>query len=155
MDDPVKNKTRKRRGTPAVPAQPLETGKTTASVADGHGGDAPDAAANQSHDQAAAKAPAHESHSPAAGDPADKNEPEPTSKAARPRLVRDSFALPKADHALLADLKNACQQEGIAVKKSQLLRVAVGLLRGLDAASLAQMVASLPATKPAVRRKGK
>jgi hypothetical protein len=69
--------------------------------------------------------------------------------------VRASFALPRQDHELLAELKEACRQEGIAVKKSQLLRVALGLLRQTDRAEVKQMVAQLPATKPARRGKGK
>jgi hypothetical protein len=135
MDDSVKNnKARKRRG------KPLEIGNTTATVAGGHGGDEPVVAANQSNHEAAPSAPAAESG----------NKPERKS-----RLVRASFALPKEDHALLAELKEACRQDSIAVKKSQLLRVALGLLRQHDRADIAQMVAKLPATKPARGGKGK
>jgi hypothetical protein len=67
--------------------------------------------------------------------------------------VRAGFALPKMDHATLAELKTACRQDGAPVKKSQLLRVAIALLRELDRGALAQMVQALPPTKKA--RKGK
>jgi len=134
MDEPVKNnKGGKRRGTPA-----LEIDNTT------HGGDKPDPAANQARH---GDAPADETSSAA-----DKVAPEAKAKARKARLVRASFALSRDDHATLAELKAACREGGAAVKKSQLLRVAVGLLREVDRGALAQMVEALPPTKKA--RKG-
>jgi hypothetical protein len=140
MDETVKNnKGGKRRGAPAP-----EPGKTTATVAGAHGGDAP--AANEP----APGKPAPARESGAASQPA----PAPASGSAKKaRLVRASFALPRMDHAMLAELKAACRQDGAAVKKSQLLRVAIGLLRELDRGALAQLVQALPPTKNA--RKGK
>jgi hypothetical protein len=148
MDDPVKNsKARKRRGAPGAPTKPLEIGNTTATVADGHRDDAPIVAANQERHEPAPPEAAPDTLPPkqAAGD----------APARKSKLVRASFALPKQDLALLADLKEACRQEGITVKKSQLLRVALGLLRQCDPAGLARIIAQLPATKPARRGKGK
>jgi hypothetical protein len=147
MDDSVKNKARKRRGAATAPTKPPEIGNTTATVAGGHGGDEPVVAANQSrHEPVQAE--------PAPGASAAKEDSGKTPER-KSRLVRASFALPKEDHALLDDLKEACKQDGIAVKKSQLLRVALGLLRQCDRAGLAQMVAQLPATKRARGGKGK
>lgn len=51
-----------------------------------------------------------------------------TIKPAKARMVRDSYAMPEADHALLAELKKSCQQSGEKVKKGELLRVALHLL---------------------------
>lgn len=156
MDDTVKNnKTRKRRAAPAAPAQPLEIGNATATVAGEFGGEPPAAAANQSHHETTPAGPAQEAASPAVNAPAEEQAPGKKTKSAKPRLVRGSFALSEDDHAMLADLKKACQQEGIAIKKSELLRVAIGLLRQVDTASLAHIIASLPPTKRAKDRKGK
>jgi hypothetical protein len=153
MDDPVKNnKTRKRRGAPGAPAKPLEIGNTAATVAGSHAGEAPEVAANQSHHETMPPESAPSEPAPSAPTPNEVSGKTPERKR---RLVRASFALPKQDHALLAELKEACRKDGIAVKKSQLLRVALGLLRQADRAGLAQMVAQLPATKPARRGKGK
>lgn len=73
----------------------------------------------------------------------------PASKG-KVKLVRASFSLPKEDHAALADLKQAVRETGVDAKKSQLLRVAVGLLREVEPARLAQLVAALA---PAHKRK--
>jgi hypothetical protein len=64
----------------------------------------------------------------------------------RVKTVRDSFAVPKDDHATLAALKEACRAHGVRAKKNQLLRVAIGLLRDVEPARLAQLVAALPPT---------
>lgn len=68
----------------------------------------------------------------------------------RVKLVEARFSLPKEDHATLAELKVALRGDGVDVKKSQLLRVAVGLLRETDPARVAQLVAALA---PAKKRK--
>lgn len=60
--------------------------------------------------------------------------------------VKDSFAVPKDDHATLAALKDACRANGVPARKNQLLRVAIGLLREVEPARLAQLVAALPPT---------
>jgi hypothetical protein len=142
MDDPVKNNKTpgKRRGTRAT-ALPLEIGNTTAVVGGGQPSAPVDEAANQAHHEAAPEqaAPVAEAAAPA--------------KPRKARLVRGSFALSKDDHAALAELKKTLLQGGASVKKSQLLRVAIGLLRQVDTAGIAQMVAALPPTKKA--RKGK
>lgn len=69
----------------------------------------------------------------------------------RVKAVRASYAVPKADLATLAALKEACRGQGVKAKKNQLLRVAIGLLREVEPARLAELVAALP---PA-GRKGK
>jgi hypothetical protein len=149
MDDPVKNNktTGKRRGTPAS-AQPLEIGATTTVAGGGQASAPPHEAANQAHHEAAPQ--------PAASAGGKETENADAASAARPRkakLVRAGFALTKDDHAALAGLKAACLQDGAPVKKSQLLRVAIGLLRQVDTAAIGQMVAALPPTKKG--RKGK
>lgn len=67
-------------------------------------------------------------------------------KKDRVKPVRARFAVPKDDHATLDALKEACRANGVQAKKNQLLRVAIGLLRELEPAQLAQRVAALPPT---------
>lgn len=61
--------------------------------------------------------------------PAVKTDPAPKStNAAKPKkakLVRDSFTMPDAEYALLAEVKQRCLAGGIAAKKSEVLRAAL------------------------------
>ncbi|MFC5461476.1 hypothetical protein [Massilia niabensis] len=88
--------------------------------------------------------------SPAAGGASLRSAPEivqpPARKKGSVKPVKDSFAVPKDDHATLAALKDACRANGVPAKKNQLLRVAIGLLREVEPARLAQLVAALPPT---------
>jgi hypothetical protein len=68
-------------------------------------------------------------------------------KVKKPKLVRDSFTMPEAEYQVLGDVKKACLKAGIAVKKSELLRVGVALLKGLDSARLKDLIAALPPLK--------
>ena len=74
-------------------------------------------------------------------------EAEAAAPKAKVKLLRASFSLSKEDHATLADLKQAVRDAGVDAKKSQLLRVAVGLLREVEPARLAQLVAALPSAR--------
>jgi hypothetical protein len=77
------------------------------------------------------------------------------AKASKPKAVRASFTVPKDEYATLAELKKTCQSKGIEVKKSQLLRAGIALLRDLDSAKLTKLIAALPATKSAPGKKAK
>ncbi len=84
--------------------------------------------------------------------------PEVGAKPAKPKkqkLVRDSFTMPESEYALLGEVKKACLANGYAVKKSELLRVGVALIRTLDNASLKNWIDSLPPLKPGRPRKEK
>ena len=65
----------------------------------------------------------------------------------RPTLVRDSFTMPEDEYAVLAEVKKACLKAGIEIKKSELLRIGVALVKQLDLASLQSVLASLPQLK--------
>jgi hypothetical protein len=71
----------------------------------------------------------------------------PKEKHKKPKLVRDSFTMPEAEYAVLSDVKKACIAAGIEVKKSQLLRVGLVLLKATSVTSLKTMVEALPALK--------
>ena len=73
----------------------------------------------------------------------DKDKP----KAKKQKLVRDSFTMPEAEYAALADMKKTCIKAGVAVKKSELLRVAVSLLRKMDVAEIQQALGTLTPVK--------
>lgn len=53
------------------------------------------------------------------------------AKARKPRLVRDSFAMPEKEYACLPELKKRLAGLGREVKKSELLRAGVALLAAL------------------------
>ncbi|MBC3833671.1 hypothetical protein H8K33_19355 [Undibacterium amnicola] len=68
-------------------------------------------------------------------------------KAKKPKLVRDSFTMPEAEYAVLSEVKKACIAAGIEVKKSQLLRVGLVLLKKTPVSALKTLVEELPALK--------
>ncbi|MFC0351925.1 hypothetical protein [Undibacterium danionis] len=68
-------------------------------------------------------------------------------KHKKPKLVRDSFTMPEAEYAVLGEVKKACIAAGIEVKKSQLLRVGLVLLKQASVGSLKAMIEALPALK--------
>ena len=68
-------------------------------------------------------------------------------KVKKPKLVRDSFTMPEAEYQVLGDVKKACLRAGVGVKKSELLRVGVALIRKLDLAKLKEVLAGLPPLK--------
>ena len=65
----------------------------------------------------------------------------------KPKLVRDSFTMPEAEYAALGEVKKACLKAGYEVKKSELLRVGVGLIRTMDIVALKDILAALPPLK--------
>ena len=74
-------------------------------------------------------------------------------KAKKPKLVRDSFTMPEEEYAALGEMKKACIKAGVAVKKSELLRVAVSLLRGMDMPELQQALDRLTPVRAGRPRK--
>ena len=74
-------------------------------------------------------------------------------KAKKPKLVRDSFTMPEDEYAVLGDMKKTCLKAGVTVKKSELLRVAVSLLRKMDMPQLQQALDALTPVKAGRPRK--
>ncbi|MFP4896897.1 hypothetical protein ACLFKU_40440 [Paraburkholderia sp. EG304] len=80
-----------------------------------------------------------------AEDSAARNQATPESKTRRvkkEKVVRDSFTMPKSDYAKIATLKQKCQDNGVRVKKSELLRAALTML---EAAPEKRLVAAIKA----------
>lgn len=68
-------------------------------------------------------------------------------KIKKQKLVRDSFTMPEEEYRVLGDVKKACIKAGFEVKKSELLRVGVALIRKMDLPALKLVLASLPPLK--------
>ncbi|MCE3271997.1 MAG: hypothetical protein K0S57_2394 [Ramlibacter sp.] len=75
-----------------------------------------------------------------------------TVKAKKPKLVRDSFNIPKAEYAVLEELKARAAGLGRPAKKSEVVRAGVQALAAMkDAiflAALDQLAPAKPAAKP-------
>ncbi len=72
---------------------------------------------------------------------------EKTKREKKEKVVRDSFTMPKSDYAKIATLKQKCLDEGIHVKKSELLRAGLALLDAVPAKRLVAAIAELEAVK--------
>ncbi len=84
-----------------------------------------------------------------------KPDSETKEKNKKVKLVRDSFTMPEAEYAALGEVKKACLKAGIEVKKSELLRVGVALIRQLETSKLKEILAGLPALKAGRPKKTK
>jgi len=76
-------------------------------------------------------------------------------KVRKPKLVRDSFTMPEAEYAVLGEVKKSFLKAGLEVKKSELLRVGVALIRQMDVARLKEILDGLPTLKAGRPKKGK
>jgi hypothetical protein len=73
----------------------------------------------------------------------DKSRDKDRIKPKKQKLVRDSFTMPEQEYETLAEMKKNCIKAGISVKKSELLRVAVSLLRKMDVPQVQQALTGL------------
>lgn len=76
-----------------------------------------------------------------------KAAPAPILKAKKPKLVRDSFTIPKAEYVVLDDLKQRAAKLTRPAKKSELLRAAIKSLAALSDAAFLTALAQVPALK--------
>jgi len=68
-------------------------------------------------------------------------------KAKKPRLVRDSYAMPEAEYAQIPALKKRLAGLGSEVKKSELLRAGIAVLAALGDAELQAVLARVERIK--------
>lgn len=95
--------------------------------------------------KAPAKAPAPKPAKPA---PVAAKPPEPKAdKPKKPKLVRDSFTIPKAEYAVLEALKARALKAGAPAKKSEVLRAGIKALAGLSDAAFLSAMGAVPAIK--------
>lgn len=76
----------------------------------------------------------------------------PEKKAALPKvkkdkLIRDSFTIPKAEYAVIDELKQRAVKLNSPVKKSELLRAGIKLLATLSNAALTTALTQVPTIK--------
>ncbi|MDP9109257.1 MAG: hypothetical protein M3N23_09335 [Pseudomonadota bacterium] len=80
---------------------------------------------------------------------------EAKEKTKKAKLVRDSFTMPELEYAALGEVKRACLKAGFEVKKSELLRVGVAMIRKMELPALQAAVGALSPLKPGRPRKEK
>ncbi len=85
-----------------------------------------------------AKAPQKAQPSPSA---------KPTDKVKKPKLVRDSFTIPKPEYEAIAALKLRAATLGQTPKKSELLRAGLKALAAMGDAALVQCLKAVPSVK--------
>lgn len=90
----------------------------------------------------AAKPPAVAQTAKAPGAPPAKAE-----KPKKPKLVRDSFTIPKAEYAVLDDLKRRSALLIQPAKKSELLRAGIKALAAMSDTAFAAALAAVPTIK--------
>jgi hypothetical protein len=88
--------------------------------------------------------PASRPAAKAAVEPAKSAKPD---KPKKPKLVRDSFTIPKVEYAVLEQLKLRAAQSGTPAKKSEVLRAGLKVLAGMDNAAFVAALGAVPALK--------
>jgi hypothetical protein len=98
--------------------------------------------------KAAAK-PAAKAAEPVAKAPASQPAPKAVKveKAKKPKLVRDSFTIPKPEYMVLEDLKQRAAKLARPVKKSELLRAGIKALAAMPDVGFLAAVQAVPAIK--------
>lgn len=71
----------------------------------------------------------------------------PKEKIKKAKLVRDSFTMPEVEYAIFGQIKKACADAGMEVKKSQLLRVGLALINKTDVSDLKTLIIGLAPLK--------
>jgi hypothetical protein len=87
-------------------------------------------------------------------------DPVVTVAKVKSKRVHGKFAMPKADYALIDELKKLAKKNGQPVRKNELLRAGLRALRAMDALALRGAIAAVrPAPKAAkakpAKKKGK
>lgn len=72
---------------------------------------------------------------------------ETAKKDKKPKLVRDSFTIPKSEYEAIAGLKARALKLGASIKKSELLRAGLKQLAALPDAAFKQALADVPTLK--------
>jgi hypothetical protein len=127
---------------PAAAAKTIRSGKIPATTGKRKAVPAPEVIPAKSVAQSSTPVPAETDR-----DQEDANNPGVAAalrtKPRKPKLVRDSFTMPEKEYAVLGEVKEACLAAGIAVKKSELLRVGVALVGALGMGALKAHVSGL------------
>ncbi len=92
-------------------------------------------------------APAKKAAPVAKAKPAAAATPPKAEKPKKPKLVRDSFTIPKAEYKVLQDSKDRAAALGRPVKKSELLRAGLKALAAMGDAAFVAALGAVPALK--------
>ncbi len=132
----------KTAAKPAAAAKPAKAAvkPVAAAVAAAVAAPAKKAAASTATRSSAAKAKA-------AAKPAPAPAAEKPAKTKKPKMVRDSFTIPKDEYAVIESLKQRSGKLSQTAKKSELLRAGLKLLSGLSDAALLQALQAVPSIK--------
>jgi hypothetical protein len=68
-------------------------------------------------------------------------------KEKKPKLVRDSFTIPKGEYTALAELKQRAGKLAIQIKKGELLRAGIKALAGMSDATFLTTLKLVPIIK--------
>ncbi|TRZ90532.1 MAG: hypothetical protein D4R84_16100 [Rhodocyclaceae bacterium] len=82
---------------------------------------------------------------------------QPPAKKGKPKkakMVRDSFTMPALEYELIAAVKRRCVANGMAVKKSEVLRAAIVGFAALSDSVVAKAIQDLPVIKTGRPAKG-
>lgn len=79
--------------------------------------------------------------------PSLKSKVEKLAKVKKPKLVRDSYTIPKAEYTVLDDLKQRAGKLEVSVKKSELLRAGIKALAAMSNAGFLAAVKVVPTIK--------
>lgn len=71
----------------------------------------------------------------------------------KPKLVRDSFTIPKTEFAAIGALKTRAIALGTSVKKSELLRAGLMALQGMSDMAYKAALSAVPTLRPVARRR--
>lgn len=82
-----------------------------------------------------------------AAKPSTKVLSEKISKQKKPKLVRDSFTIPKPEYLVLDDLKQRSAKIGNPAKKSELLRAGIKALAAMTETAFKSALAAVPTIK--------
>lgn len=78
----------------------------------------------------------------------------PEAKVKKPKLVRDSFTMPKTEYAVIDELKHRAAKLGHPIKKSELLRAAIKVVAALSDAAYISAMSAVPPIKTGRPSKG-
>jgi hypothetical protein len=139
--------------SPPVPTQPVVAKKAVAKKAVAKKAPAKKAAAKKAVAKKAVAKKAPAKKAPAkkatAKKPAAKKskveavEAAPAQKPKKVKLVRDSFTMPGHEYQVLQDIKKAALKAGVELKKSDLLRIGVSMLKNFSVTQLDKARATL------------
>lgn len=82
-----------------------------------------------------------------AASPIGKAVVEKPAKAKKPKLVRDSFTIPKTEYTVLDELKLRAGKLGTSTKKSELIRGGIKALAAMDDTTFLSALSAVPAIK--------